>query len=187
MLTHKGTQEIKTERLLLRRFRAEDSSDMYTNWSCDKDVTRFLSWQPHDSELTTKALLKLWINEYSNTSFYNWAIELDGELIGSISVVEQSDKNERCDVGYCLAKKFWNNGYMTEALRSVIDYLFIEVGYNRIQAEHDVNNPASGRAMVKSGMQYEGTLKQMYAHPDGGFRDVNIYSITKSEYNELMR
>ena len=183
MLTHKGTQIIKTDRLTLRPFRVTDAQKMYDNWASDSKVTEFLTWQPHDSVDSTKALLKLWAKEYSNYSYYNWGIELDGELIGSIAVVDQSDEDERCDIGYCLGTAYWNHGYITEALKSVIDFLFIEAGYNRIQAWHDVNNPASGRAMVKAGMQYEGTLKQMYAHPNGGFRDVNIYSITRSEYN----
>jgi len=183
MLTHKGTQEIKTERLRLRPFKLNDAQEMYDNWASDSNVTEFLTWQAHDSVATTKAILKLWVNEYKNHSYYNWGIELEGELIGSIAVVEQSDEDERCDIGYCIGTDYWNKGYVTESMKAVIDFLFIEVGYNRIQAWHDVKNPASGRVMVKSGMQYEGTLKQMYAHPNGGFRDVNIYSITKSEYN----
>ena len=43
MLTHKGTQTIVTERLILRQFRYKDASAMYANWVCDEAVTRFLT------------------------------------------------------------------------------------------------------------------------------------------------
>ena len=46
---------------------------------------------------------------------------------------------------------------MSEALAAVIDYLFTEVGMNRIAARHDPNNPHSGGVMRKCGMIYEGT------------------------------
>lgn len=59
-------------------------------------------------------------------------------MVGSISVVEISNTMERCEVGYCLSKSYWNQGIMTESLKAIIKYLFNEIGFNRIQAIHNI-------------------------------------------------
>ena len=46
-MRHAGTQEIVTERLLLRRLLPQDAEMMYENWASDSQVTRFLRWEPH--------------------------------------------------------------------------------------------------------------------------------------------
>ena len=74
MLTHKGTQTIYTERLVLRRFTVDDAQAMYDNWANDERVSRFLSWSPHKSSEETKQLLEGWCDAYKNDTTYNWAI-----------------------------------------------------------------------------------------------------------------
>ena len=64
MVTHRGTQIIETERLILRRFRLEDAQAMYDRWASDPEVTRFLTWPPHASADSTRQLLALWEKGY---------------------------------------------------------------------------------------------------------------------------
>lgn len=156
-MEHKGTQTLQTERLRLRRFTPADAHDMYTHWANDAEVTQYLTWYPHQSEEETRQLLTLWAEAYEQPTTYHWAIELAGTLIGDIAVVASSDNHASCEIGYCMGKDWWNNGYVTEAFRAVIGFLFDEVGYHRIVAKHDQRNPASGKVMLKCGLQYEGT------------------------------
>lgn len=81
------------------------------------------------------------------------------QLIGNIAVVEDKIKTKTKVTGYVLGEDFWHDGYMSEALTKVIDYLFETTDVNRIEAEHDVNNPGSGQVMRKSGMTFEGGKK----------------------------
>jgi [ribosomal protein S5]-alanine N-acetyltransferase len=184
MLLHKGTQAINTERLLLRRFEFTDANDMFKNWANDYEVTKFLAWKPHENIEVTKEIVKQWINEYENNNTYNWAIELKeiGEVIGGISLVKLDEKYYSCEIGYCMARKHWGKGIMSESLKVVIDYLFLEVGFNRIVAKHDTNNIASGKVMVKSGMQYEGTLRQVKLRDNKEFYDLALYAILKDDW-----
>lgn len=77
-------------------------------------------------------------------------------------------------------------GIMTEALTGVIDFLFKEVGLNRIVAMHNVDNIASGKVMIKSNMKYEGTLREANILRDkDGFYDLAVYSILKYEWEQL--
>lgn len=71
---------------------------------------------------------------------------------------------------------------MTEALSAVLHYLFMEVGYHRIYAKHDVENVASGKVMKKCNMIYEGRLREQYLRYDGTYSDALIYSILKQEF-----
>ena len=58
-----------------------------------------------------------------------------------------------------LGRIIGGHGYVAEALKEVISYLFKE-GYDLVRARHDKNNPNSGQVMQKAGMKYEGTLRK---------------------------
>ena len=184
MLNHQGTKKLETERLILRQFKIEDYVEMYNNWACEDAVTKFLTWQTHTNQYVTKSVLADWIPKYENKDFYNWAIELKEEnrLIGNISVVSLREETLSAILGYCIGSKWWGKEIMPEAGKAVLKYLFEEVGFNRIAANHDKNNPKSGRVMQKIGMTYEGTLRSAGFCNQGIIDDVR-YSILKSEWD----
>lgn len=185
-MIHKGTQKLDTNRLSLEKFKLEDSKAAFKNWVNDPEVTKYLTWNPHGDLSVTNSLINLWINEYKNRDNYNWAINLkdENEVIGSIAVVEIDEENKSCDIGYCMSKKYWGKGIMTESLKAVIDYLFEEVDFNKITARHDTRNGASGKVMVKSKMKYVETLKDIEIPNDKGVCDVKIYEISKEEWEK---
>ena len=187
MLTHKGTQRLETPRLYLRRACREDAMPMFRNWASDPDVTRFLTWPTYQNVETAYPVLKLWEDSYRDSKFYQWMIVLKeiGEAIGSISVVRLDDDTQSTEIGYCIGKSWWHKGIMTEALGAVIDYLFREVGMNRIEAKHDTNNPNSGRVMRKCGMLYEGTARSS-ARNNQGICDTARYAILRSDWEREM-
>lgn len=185
MLTHKGTQTILTERLTLRKFTVQDAQAMFSNWANDETVTRFLTWLPHESVDATRQLLELWCADYEKPNTYNWLIVYQGTPIGNISVVRSSEQSEYAELGYCMGCAYWNKGIMTEAAKAVIDYLFAEVGINRIQISHAVKNPASGRVAQKCGLTFEGTKREYFKAINGEFLDIADYSILRSEWKQL--
>ena len=97
-MEHKGTVTIETERLILRRFTAEDAEAAYCNWTSDDEVTEFLRWPTHRSLEVTKKVLNSWIAEYDRAEYYQWAIVLKdiNEPIGTISAVDMRRKNREC-------------------------------------------------------------------------------------------
>lgn len=185
-MIHKGTQKLDTNRLSLEKFKLEDSKAAFKNWVNDSDVTKYLTWNPHGDLSITNSLINLWINEYKNYDNYNWVIHLkeENEAIGNITVVEIDEENKSCGIGYCISKKYWGKGIMTESLKAVIDYLFEEVDFNKITARHDTRNGASGKVMVKSKMKYVETLKDIEIPNDKGVCDVKIYEISKDEWEK---
>lgn len=184
MLNHQGTKELSTERLILRRYTVEDAESMYNNWASDDEVTKYLTWPTHTSVEVTKTVLAAWIKQYKKHDYYHWGIVLKetDELIGDIAVVRINEKTKTAMLGYCMGSKWWGRGIMPEAGKTVVKYLFEEIGCNRIEAAYDKNNPKSGRVMQKIGMQYEGTLRAA-GYCNQGVIDEVFYSILKDEYN----
>ena len=183
MLTHKGTQTIETSRLILRRAVREDAEPMFRNWASDPEVTKYLTWPVHNSIAVTEMVIGNWVQAYEKENYYQWMIELKeiGQPIGSISVVRQSERVEAAEIGYCIGSRWWHQGIMTEALTAVIEYLFTEVGMNRVAAIHDPNNPHSGGVMRKCGMKYEGTNRACDRN-NQGICDAAQYAILRSEW-----
>lgn len=177
-MKHLGTKRLETERLVLRRFTAEDGNAMFANWASDPEVTKFLTWPAHGSADISAMILADWISHYEEVDFYQWAIVLKdfGQPIGSISVVNKAEEVGAVEIGYCIGKQWWHRGITTEALQRVIDFFFREVGANRVEAKHDVNNPNSGAVMGKCGMRREGILRQAGKN-NQGVCDLCIYGI----------
>lgn len=185
-MEHQGTKTIETERLILRKFTADDLSAIFHNWTSDEKVTEFLRWPTHKSIDITKRVLESWLLEYEKPDFYQWAIipKEIGEPIGTISVIELNEKTEKVHIGYCLGSRWWHCGFTSEAFTAVIAFLFEEVKVNRIETWHDPQNPNSGKVMQKCGLIYEGTLRQADWN-NKGIVDACIYGILASDYRRL--
>ena len=183
MMKHKGTLTLETERVILRKFTFDDAEAMYNNWASDQKVTEFLRWQPEKDISEAKDVLQDWVDNYSDPGFYQWAIVLKetGEPIGSIGVVDKNEYLDIAHIGYCIGRKWWHCGYTSESFGAIIRFLFEEVGVNRIESQHDPNNPNSGLVMEKCGLKYEGTLRQADFN-NKGIVDACMYSILKSEW-----
>lgn len=170
-MNHKGTQTLQTQRLILRPFAYADAASMFNNWASDPIVTQFLTWPPHANLEVTQHIVTDWMANYDFPDTYQWAITLihnPAEVFGSIGVVNQDELKQEAEIGYVLSRQLWNQGYITEAFEEVLRYLFEVVGFNRVEALHDVANAASGRVMQKVGLRFEGISRQ------GGFNNRGI-------------
>ena len=183
ILNHVGTITLETERLILRRFTADDTEAVYNNWTSDNEISKYMRWEHHKNINETRIKIDDWLERYNKNNFYQWAIIIKGsdEPIGAIGlfIVNESDK---CgDFGYCISRKYWGRGITTEALRVVLNFAFEVVGFNRIESYHSINNPASGKVMINAGMKFEGLARQKYKS-NVGFEDCNMYSMIRGDF-----
>ncbi len=182
-MTQKGTVTLETERLILRRFRPDDAAAMFRNWANDPEVTKYLTWPTHTDISVSQAVIDSWIPLYDEMSHYSWAIVLKelGEPIGSIAAVEQRDDIKMVHIGYCIGRKWWRQGYTSEALAELLRFFFEEVGVNRIESRHDSRNLNSGKVMIKCGLKYEGTMRQDDRNNQGVCNSVR-YAMLADDY-----
>ena len=143
-----------TERLILRMLEEEDAEEMYKNWASDDEVTKYVRWSTHKNVDETKEYIKFEKEQCKKHNYYNWGIVLKqtGELIGAIGAFPSED--ERIEVGYNISRKYWNNGFTTEALKEVLRYLSKEENIYKFRCSHAILNPASGAVMRKVGFKY---------------------------------
>lgn len=184
-MEHKGTKTLETKRLILRKFTPSDIGPVYRNYASDEKVTTYMCWKTHESIDVTAAVVNDWVEQSKNDDFYQWAIVPKdmGELIGTISVVGRNEQTGMLHIGYCIGSKWWHQGYTSEAFAAVIDFLFAEVGANRIESLHDPENVHSGDVMKKCGLKYEGTLRQADWN-NRGIVDAAMHSILRSEWEK---
>ena len=184
-MDHKGTLTLTTPRLTLRPFTPDDIPAAFRNWCSDPEVTRFLRWPAHPTEAVTRMVLSDWIASYADPAFYQWAIVPEGsnEPVGTISVVDRNERTDTLHIGYCIGRPWQNKGYTSEALAAVVDFLFAQVGANRIESQHDPENPASGRVMEKCGLHREGVLRQA-DWSNRGIVDACMHAILRKEWEQ---
>ena len=184
-MKHLGTVTLETPRLILRKTLESDAEPMFLNWANDPQVTKYLTWSPYDSaDQLRETYHQYLLDSQKKEDFYDWKIVLKerGEPVGSIGVVDLRGDIEAVEIGYCLGRRWWHMGIMTEAFNRVIRFLFEEVGVNRITAKHDTKNPHSGGVMKKCGLQYEGTMRQAGKNTSGIFCDLATYAILREDY-----
>ncbi len=161
-----GTTQLKTERLTLRRLREDDILILHQFGCLVGSVDEVKKRGQHMME------------EYQPPFCFHWVIEFDGAPIGRIRAWDIDPFNNRCQLGYDIAKTHQNQGFMTEAVKRVIDFLFNDVNIHRIFCHVREGNIASMRICEKCGMTFEGTLIGHYKSQNG-FDDVKVYGIVK--------
>ena len=172
---------LKTERLILRPLRMRDAEDLFA-YAQDPEVSRHVLWDTHESIWDSRRFLRGAIRQYRRGQPGSFAIVLkdSGRMIGTIGFMWINVDYKSGEVGYSLGREYWNKGIMTEALREVVRFGFEDLGLNRIEAQHEVSNPASGKVMAHVGMQFEGILRQRIRNK-GCYADVALYAILRGD------
>jgi len=169
-----------TDRLRLRPPALSDAESIHNAYATDPEATRYLIWRPHKNIEETNAFLRRCVEGWSTGSEFPWAITLKegGELIGMVGLRVHEFK---ADLGYVLARKFWGNGFATEAVTPILRWALAQPQIYRVWAMCDVDNFASARVLEKVGMTREGIMRRSQMHPavSDEPRDSYCYAIVK--------
>ena len=170
---------METERLLLRPWREEDAPVLF-KYASDPEVGPRAGWPPHRSVEESLDIIRTVFN-----NDHTWAIVLkeSGESIGCMGYYLHGESNipigeHDAEVGYWVARPYWNRGICTEALRMMVDYCFHEKGFRTLWCDHFVDNPASGRVMEKCGFRDTGAINRCSRLQHGSDKPVKIMKAT---------
>lgn len=171
---------METERLLLRPWRESDAETLF-KYASDPEVGPRAGWLPHQSIEESLEIIRTLFNNN-----HVWAIELKGlgNPIGCIGYYAHGESNidvgeNDVEVGYWVARPYWNQGICTEALCLMIDYCFCEKGVQILWGDFFIDNPASGRVMEKCGFVDTGYEAFCPNLAFGADRLVRIMKLTK--------
>ena len=167
--------------MILRPLKMTDARSLYT-WTSDPEVARYVLWDAHQSIMDTREYISYVRGLYRRRLPSSWGICLRGsnEVIGTVGIMGWSPENHSCEIGYSLGKAHWDKGIMTEAVGRLVRSLFEDLHMNRIEAQHDVRNPASGRVLEKCGMQREGLLRSRILNK-GEYVNVVLWAVIQSD------
>lgn len=175
-------ERLYTERLVLRRPRPEDAEAIFEAYAQDPEVVRYLTWRPHRSVEETAAVLERAARDWEAGRAFRYVLARRRED-RAIGMVELRPDGHRLELGYVLARRYWNRGYTTEAVQAVVLWALSQPFIHRVWAVVDVDNRASARVLEKVGMRLEGVLRRWSVHPNVGPqpRDCLCYSVVRGE------
>ena len=172
--------QIETERLLLRRWTMQDMPG-FLLFAADPEVMMAAGSKPVLSP--QEARLEL---ERTVADPYAFAITLKGtgEIVGKIKYQADDCRYQvnSVSIGYELARRYWGNGYMTEALRGMVRHAFGAMRMDVVGIHHFTCNQKSRRVIERAGFIFEGVIPQAFRRFDGRVFDDVCYSILRSEY-----
>lgn len=163
-------REFSTERLRLRAVEISDAPLIFNLYAKDPTATKYMSFkctgkiEDTASFLTQVALS--FAGQPSSIKSFAWLIQIkdSAEYIGSCGLDPTGPTT--ISGGYILNQKFWDKGYASEAWKCLVEWSKTQPEVLRIEATHHLDNPASGKVMVKAGMTYEGILPNHQVLPN---------------------
>ncbi|MCI0398439.1 MAG: GNAT family N-acetyltransferase [Chloroflexi bacterium] len=172
---------LETPRLRLRPMVPADVEAVFGIFA-DDEVTRFYDLETFTSREQAAALIARQAERFGQGQAIRWGITRREEdvVIGTCGVF-LSRHNWQGELGYDLARPYWRQGIMAEALAAVIGYGFQTLLLNRFQALVIPGNTASEELLRKLGFQEEGILRE-YAFFKGRFYDLRCFSLLKREW-----
>ena len=176
-------EEIKTDRLLLRRFRTSDYDDLF----------EFLSQRADDefegyTGITYENGRAHLQQRLGSEAFYAVVLPDSGKVIGNIYCGARDFAAK--EVGYIINKDYQRQGYATEALSAIIRSVFRD-GVHRVYAECDPRNTASWKLLESVGFRREAHLRQnIYFRKDADgtpiLKDTYVYAILAFDHGEYL-
>ncbi|GAB3070598.1 GNAT family N-acetyltransferase [Salinicoccus sesuvii] len=156
--------------------------DVYEIYS-EKDVCKYLlhsEWTPKNRQEEFNKKLKNHSLTQSDT--LSLAVVCEGKVIGDLSAWYINMKNTM-EIGYSFSAISGGKGYATEAVGSLVKYLFDEYDVHRIQATLDARNGASQKLCERIGMRKEAHFIQDYWNKNE-WTDSMVYGILNSEHRQ---
>ena len=179
--------EIKTEvpSLILRLFREEDSEELSLRVDQNREhLRRWMSWLDKTTSASdTLNFIRRGLESAAVGTQFNNGLFLDGELVGVVAFNSIEKLNHCATMGYWLAKSQMSRGYMTAAVKALIDEGFQHLELNRIQARVATGNYPSQAVYDRLGLKKEGVLRQaewLYDH----YVDLTMNSVLRTEWKE---
>jgi ribosomal-protein-alanine N-acetyltransferase len=181
-MTTRTFPHLRTQRLRLRQILPSDGPALFAIHS-DVDWMRWYGVEPVTELSQADQLAELFASWFHAGTGFRWGLERrqDGRLIGTCGLFRWNKSWRNCVIGYEILRECQSQGYMREALATILDYGFNEMDLHRIQAETHPENHASIGLATRLGFRLEGVHREQ-AFWDGQFHDLNCYSLLEREW-----
>lgn len=154
-----------TERLVLQRFRYEESEEIFYTYASKPEATKYVAWPTHQRISDTREFLRYAISGWEHGRDYSFAVRLkvNGRLIGSCGMLNEEGKIQ---FGYIIGPQHWGLGYATEATQAMLNQVKNMHDVFRISTFVDTENLASINVLKKCGLVEEARLQKWLRFPN---------------------
>lgn len=171
---------LETKRLIIRDFNINDL-DAYFKLKANPSLAYYAGYKPYPDLKTAKYRLQ---NILMLHNYYAIALKSTGELIGDINFYKDPIRSstDSFQLGFTLDVPFWHKGFMTEALRAFIPYLFKHYSIDILTCVTMIENQASKHVIEALNFHYDGIIRHYKRLYTGDMADCMIYTLTKNEF-----
>ena len=180
--------KLETDRLILRPWAETDAESLY-EYAKDPAVGPIAGWPPHKSVEESLSVIR---NVFlKSAQCYAICEKNSDKAIGSIELklkgrTDMTDRDDECELGYCLAQPFWGRGYMPEAAMELLRYAFRELGMTTVWCGYYDGNDKSKRVQEKLGFVYHHTCNDVAVPLMNEVRVGHTNVMTKERWEELI-
>ncbi|MBA4683048.1 GNAT family protein [Pseudomonas sp. MDMC216] len=173
---------LTTPRLVLRPLQAADAAALFAIFS-DPQVMQYWNTPPWDTEAVAQDFIRAEQQAMHDGQRLTLAIvdRESAELIGKCLLFNYEPESRRAEIGFGITSCAWGKGYVQEAASELLRHGFEALELNRVEAEIDPTNTASGRALERLGFSQEGLLRQRWII-DGQVSDSALYGLLSEDW-----
>ena len=177
---------LETDRLVLRPWDESDAESLY-EYANDRAIGPIAGWPPHKSVEESREIIR---TVFNGAECYAICEKGSSEAIGAIELklkghTDMTEKDDECELGYWLGKKFWGRGYMPEAVKELLRRGFEDLGMTTIWCGYYDGNEKSKRVQEKSGFVYHHTCEEVPVPLLNEVRIGHTNYMTKERYVKL--
>jgi aminoglycoside 6'-N-acetyltransferase len=170
------TLELRSERLVLRAIRDSDAAALLSLMT-EPGVAEW--WPDYDAERVRAEYI------HPDPDHTALVLEREGQLIGLIQFGEERDPQYRhASIDVLLGSAHWGKGLAAEAIRTLAEHVFENLGHHRIVIDPAVENSKAIRAYAKVGFRPVGTMRQYERAPDGRWRDGLLMELLAEDFRK---
>lgn len=173
---------LTTERLVLRELGEQDIAPAFRMFS-NPAVMRFIGKPAHKNFDDTREIIERNRIQFPQRDGIRWAITLRGDdtLIGTAGHWRLMREHNRAEIGYDLDEPHWGKGYMSEALRAILRFGFVEMELHSTEAQIDPDNQLSRAVLKRLGFVCDGRIRENF-YFDGRYTDTEIYTLLGRDF-----
>lgn len=181
----RAKKRLETERILLRELKESDAKSIYKH-AKNKEIIRYTDLPHPYRPRHAKEFIKNAVKDKENELF-GIEIKETKELIGVIKIDKgYAEKHKEVKIGFWIGKEYHGKGIMTEVLFAMLDYIFRDLGMNRVYCDIFENNIGSLKLVRKLGFKHAGTARQG-AIKFGRYLDTYEYGLIEEEWKKARR
>ena len=165
--------------MTLRRVRLEDAADLFS-FACEDIWMRLLpdAQQPYVLRDAERWVARRFLAHWRTEPI--WAVEIDGRMVGWVGLNIEPEHGQ-AELSYAMRPDLRGQGLATEAVRAVVDRVFLDTQLGRVWGRVDPPNVASVRVLEKVGMQREAVMRRAFVR-QGELIDLAVYGILRTDW-----